>query len=230
MKPYVVAAAVLAAMTAGVSIFQMESASANSFSEAASRVAVVGDSLAWQADLSIQSELAGAGYVARVSVNPGHALSSAWAQQTLSADTSDGSYGIIVLETASNDAAQLARGAVSITRYSQLLEQLIAQAGSSTVVIVNAKVDAPFYYPQSDAVAINRAMDEAAVGQSNVRIVDWNGEAHNHPSWFGPDMLHLSPGLPATVVAEDPPGAGAQDAADRAFAQAIVDGVERSSS
>jgi hypothetical protein len=188
-------------------------------------VAVIGDSLSWQAKSSIESALTEAGYLARVSVNPGHALSSSWAQGTVDADLDRGQYGVIVVETASNDAVRLASGALSITQYSHLLENLIAKAGHADVVIMNAKVNAPFYYAQSDALAINRAIEKASVEHANVRIVDWNSEATYHPSWFGADMLHLSPGLPATVSAGDPPSADVQDAADRAFAQALVKGV-----
>ena len=110
----------------------------------------------------------------------------------------------------------------------KLLDQLIAKARNTYVVIVNAKVNAPFYYKQSDALAINRAIDEVAEEHANVRIVDWNSEASDHASWFGPDMLHLSPGLPATVLASYPPSSDVQDSADRAFAQAIVEGVKSS--
>ena len=77
-----------------------------------------------------------------------------------------------------------------------------------------------------DSPAINRAIDEAAQKHANVRVVDWNSEARSHASWFGADMLHLSPGLPATVLASDPPSSDERDYADAAFAQAMVKGVE----
>ena len=89
-------------------------------------VAVVGDSLSWQAKSSIESALTEAGYLTRVSVNPGHALSSSWAQDTLNADVKDGSYGVIVVETASNDAVRLASGAVSIAQYSELSDEFLS--------------------------------------------------------------------------------------------------------
>jgi hypothetical protein len=228
MKSVLVASSILALVTLGFAVARAESASANTIHESEIRarsVAVVGDSLSWQAKSSIESAFTEAGYLTRVSVNPGHALSSSWAQDALDADVQAGLYGVIVVETASNDAVQLARGAVSITQYSQLLDQLIAKARNMYVVIVNAKVNAPFYYKQSDALAINRAIDEVADEHANVRIVDWNSEAKDHASWFGADMLHLSPGLPATVLASDPPSSDVQDAADTAFAQAIVKGV-----
>ncbi len=231
MKLFLVASMILASVTVGGAVARTESSSANTPHSNEIRVksvALVGDSLSWQAKSSIGSALTEAGYVSRVSVDPGHALSSTWAQATLDADVKDGSYGVIVVETASNDALELADGALSITQYSQLLDQLIAKAGNSSVVIVNAKVNAPFYYKPADALAINRAIDEAAEEHANVRTVDWNSEALRHPSWFGPDMLHLSPGLPATVLASDSPGSDVQDAADAGFAQAIVRGVESS--
>jgi hypothetical protein len=231
IKALLVASILLASVTLGFAAAHAETATANMIHKnerRAKRVAVVGDSLSWQAKASIDSAFTGAGYLARVSVNPGHALSSSWAQDTLDADVKDHSYGVIVVETASNDVVQLARGAVSIARYSRTLDQLIAKAGNTYVVIVNAKVNAPFYYTQSDALAINRAIEAVAQEHANVRIVDWNGEARAHPSWFGADMLHLAPGLPATVLANDPPGSDVQDAADTAFAQAIVKGVKSS--
>jgi hypothetical protein len=223
---------VLTSMTLGFAVAHTEGASANTIHGSkllrARSVAVVGDSLAWQAKSSIDSAFTKAGYLARVSVNPGHALSSSSAQETLDADVKGGLFGVIVVETASNDVVQLASGAVSITQYSQLLDQLITKAGTDSVVIENAKVDAPFYYKQSDAMAINRAIDQSAAEHANVRIVDWNSEARDHASWFSADMLHLSPGLPATVVASDPPSSDEQGYADTAFAQAIVKGVESS--
>ena len=229
--PVVVACMILASVALGVAVVNTETASASTSHETelhARSVAVVGDSLSWQAKSSIESSLTEAGYVSQVSVDPGHALSSSWAQETLDADVKDGSYGVIIVETASNDALQLARGTVSIAQYSQLLEQLIAKVGDTEVVIVNAKVNAPFYYKQGDALAINRAIEEVAEEHANVGVVDWNSEAQDHASWFGPDMLHLSPGLPTTVLASDPPSAAAQDAADVAFADAIVRGVQSS--
>jgi hypothetical protein len=229
MKLVLAISLLLASVTLGFVVAHTDSASANTILETGvspRSVAVVGDSLSWQAKSSIESAFIEAGYVTRVSVNPGHALSSSWVQNTLDADVKDGSYGVIVLETASNDVVQLASGAVPIARYSQLLDRLIAKAGNDYVVIVNAKVNAPFYYKPSDALAINRAIDEAAQKHANVRIVDWNSEARSHASWFSADMLHLSPGLPATVLASDPPSSDEQDYADTAFAQAIVKGVE----
>jgi hypothetical protein len=228
MKPVLLASLILASATLVFEVAHTETASSITIHDSGIRartVAVIGDSLSWQAKSSIESAFTEAGYMARVSVNPGHALSSSWAQDTVDADVDHGQYGVIVVETASNDAVRLASEALSITRYSQLLEELIAKAGHADVVIMNAKVNAPFYYAQSDALAINRAIDKAAEEHANVRIVDWNSEATYHPSWFGADMLHLSPGLPATVLASDPPSADVQDAADTAFAQALVKGV-----
>ena len=233
LKPLLVVAMILASVTLGFAVARTEGASANTIHGSKLRarsVAVVGDSLAWQAKLSVESTLTKAGYVARVSVNPGHALSSSWAQETLEADLRGGQFGVIVVETASNDVVQLATGVVSIAQYSQLLDQLITKAGNESVVIENAKVNAPFYYKQSDALAINRAIDQSAAEHTNVRIVDWNSEARDHASWFGADMLHLSPGLPATVLATDPPSSDQQGYADTAFAQAIVKGVASSAS
>jgi hypothetical protein len=228
MKSVLLASLILASVTLTFAVAHTETASATTIHDSEIRartVAVIGDSLSWQAKSSIESAFTEAGYLPRVSVNPGHALSTSWAQDTVDADVEHGPYGVIVVETASNDVVRLASGPVSITQYSQLLDQLIAKAGRADVVIVNAKVNAPFYYAQSDALAINRAIDEAAEAHANVRIVDWNSEAADHPSWFGADMLHLSPGLPATVSASDPPSADVQDAADTAFAQALVTGV-----
>jgi hypothetical protein len=231
MRVLLIASLLLASVTLGFAGAHTTRASANTIHESeirAKSVAVVGDSLSWQSTSSIESAFREAGYSTQVSVDPGHALSSAWAQGTLDADVQGGLYGVIVLETASNDALRLTNGSVSIAQYARLLDQSVAEAGSSDVVIVNAKVNAPFYYKQSDARAINRAIDEVAAQHANVRVVDWNSDSLDHPSWFGPDLLHLSPGLPATVVASDPPGADVQDSADTAFAHAILEGVETS--
>jgi hypothetical protein len=232
IKAVLLASLILASATLVFAVAHTETASPTTIYDSEIRartVAVIGDSLSWQSKSSIESAFTDAGYLARISVNPGHALSSSWAQDTVDADVDDGQYGVIVVETASNDAVRLASESLSITQYSQLLDKLIAKAGQDDVVIMNAKVNAPFYYAQSDALAINRAIDKAAEEHANVRIVDWNSEATYHSSWFGADMLHLSPGLPATVLASDPPRADVQDAADSAFAEALVKGVVSSS-
>ncbi len=190
-------------------------------------VAVVGDSLAWQAAASIEATLSNARMPARVSVNPGHALSSPWAQSTLDVDEREGKYKVTVLETASNDAALVARDIVPVTRYTQLLDQLVAALDGRCLVIMNAKVDVDsIYYQPSAALAINQAIQETAVEHPNVRVVNWNSIAQVHRSWFWGDMLHLSPGLPAKVSADNPPKATAQSAADREFALALTKGID----
>jgi hypothetical protein len=205
------------------------SAGAVSFVDAAAvgktpAVAVVGDSLAWQADASIENDLSQSGYVARVSVNPGHALSSAWAQIELKEDLQEKRFGVIVVETASNDSFQVARNTDSVDKYSELLAGLLRAAAGRCVVVVNAKVDVtPFYYRPGDALAVNRVISQAAVKYSNERIVAWNQEAQTHPSWFRSDLLHFTSVTPA---ATDPPPSFDQSAGDKAFARAIVAGVK----
>src|ERR1700683_131932 len=80
-------------------------------------VDVVGDSLSWQSETSIQSTLAEAGYKASVAAHPGHSLVPTWAQRQLRSDLSDESAGVIVVETASNDAARLSEGTLSLSAY-----------------------------------------------------------------------------------------------------------------
>jgi hypothetical protein len=191
----------------------------------AGNVALIGDSLSWQAKSSIEISLSEANMMARISVNPGHALSSPWAQNTLEEDMEGDTFGVIVLETASNDAIQVERNVVPVAQYSRLLNQVITRAKDRCVVIMNAKVRA-WYYQPSAARAINDVITVAAETHSNVRIVDWNLEALQHPSWFGPDLLHLYPGLPATILASDSPSAASQDVAERGFAQALQVGID----
>jgi hypothetical protein len=190
-------------------------------------VAVVGDSLAWQADASIKSALSHSGYVDRVSVNPGHALTSAWTQSELRDDLEGKRFGIIVIETASNDSFQMARAKESVPEYSDLLTDLLRAATGRCVVVVNAKVDVtPFYYRPGDALAINAVISRSAVTHSNERIVEWNREAQTHHSWFRADLLHFTSVTPRALLASDPPPTSDQSAGDKAFARAIAAGVQ----
>jgi hypothetical protein len=189
-------------------------------------VAVVGDSLAWQANASIDSALSRLGYQERVSVDPGHALSSSWTQRQLKMDLLDKRFGIIVIETASNDSFEIARANESVQKYSELLESLLGAATGRCVVVVNAKVDVtPFYYSPGDALALNRVISHTALKYSNERIVGWNQEARTHHSWFRTDLLHFTSTTPSAVLANDPPPSSGQSAGDKAFARAIVAGV-----
>ena len=230
LKKLVVASLILATSWVAVVVTGQHRSAATVRSAAgsgATAVSLVGDSLAWQADASITSALSHAGYRATVSVDPGHALSSTWAQGELQVALQGQSRGVVVVETASNDAAQAAMGTVPVGQYTPLLDDLLDAARGRCVVLVNAKVIVdPMYYPPVDAQAVNQAIDTAAATHSNVRVVDWNQEAAAHASWFAADSLHLVPGLPSTVSAADPPSAAAQTAADRAFARAVVAGVD----
>jgi hypothetical protein len=133
---------------------------------------------------------------------------------------------VIVIETASNDSFQLARSSVSIGQYSHTLQSLVRSAAGRCVVVVNAKVDVtPFYYSPDDALAINQAISKSAVMNPDEQVVDWNNEASAHPSWFRTDRLHFTSRTPgAVLVSETPPAR--QSAGDRAFAEAIVEGVQ----
>lgn len=185
-------------------------------------VAIVGDSLTWQAKTSLEAEFFEAGYFSHVSVDPGHALSSSWAQSELSRDLGTANLGIIVVETASNDAAQVARGLVTVREYSDLLNHLLQSAQNRCIVVVNAKSRvSPMFYRPHVATAINQVIEEARKHHSNLRVVNWNEEAQAHPSWFASDFLHFSPGLPANV-AQDPASPTQQTAGETAFAQAIM--------
>jgi hypothetical protein len=189
-------------------------------------IAVVGDSLAWQADASIKSILSSFGEPVRRSVNPGHALSTPWAQQTLRDDLRSGDYRAVVVETASNDAALAARGSVPVTEFTSDLNRLAAELSGGCLVVMTAKVNVDsIYYQPSAAIEVNRAIRAVAAEHQNVRVVDWNQDSENHGSWFSADLLHLAPGLPSDVSASDPPSESTQSAADRAFALALRSGV-----
>jgi hypothetical protein len=230
MKPLSATIAIVVCLVVGTTVFgagRTDTASGQAIGDRGPSVAVVGDSLAWQAAASIEATLSNARMPARVSVNPGHALSSRWAQKTLDVDESQGKYKVTVLETASNDAALVERDVVPVSRYSQLLDQLVSASNGRCLVIMNAKVDVDsMYYQPSAALAINRVIQETAMQHPNVRVVNWNGIAQVHRKWFWADMLHLSPGLPAKVSADSPPKATAQSAADREFALALTKGID----
>jgi hypothetical protein len=230
MKPLSATIAIVVCLVVGTTVFgagRTDTASGPAIGDRGPSVAVVGDSLAWQAAASIEATLSNARMPARVSVNPGHALSSRWAQKTLDVDESQGKYKVTVLETASNDAALVERDVVPVSRYSQLLDQLVSASNGRCLVIMNAKVDVDsMYYQPSAALAINRVIQETAMQHPNVRVVNWNGIAQVHRKWFWADMLHLSPGLPAKVSADSPPKATAQSAADREFALALTKGID----
>ena len=190
-------------------------------------IAVVGDSLAWQADASIKSILSSFGQPFRGSVNPGHALSTPWAQETLRDDLHSGIYKVLVVETASNDAALAARGRVPVAEFESDLDRLAADMNGRCLVVMTAKVNVDLiYYRPTAALAVNRAIRAVAAEHQNVRVIDWNRESEDHDSWFSADLLHLAPGLPGTVSANDPPSASTQTDADRAFALALRAGID----
>jgi hypothetical protein len=230
MKPLAAVMAIVVCLIVGTTSFQTAPSGIGSDhvrDTEGPAVAVVGDSLAWQAAASIEATFSSARIPVHVSVNPGHALSSPWAQSTLDVDEKEGKYKVTVLETASNDAALVERDIVPVSRYSQLLDQLVTASDGRCLVIMNAKVDVDsMYYQPSAALAVNQVIQETAVQHPNVRVVNWNGIAQVHRSWFWGDMLHLSPGLPAKVLADSPPKATAQSAADREFALALTKGID----
>ena len=176
MKPLSATMAVVVCLVVGTTVFGTARSGAGSgqvMGNPGPAVAVVGDSLAWQAAASIEATLSDARMPARVSVNPGHALSSRWAQDTLGVDEKEGRYKVTVLETASNDAALVERDIVPVTRYSQLLDQLVSASNGRCLVIMNAKVDVDsIYYQPSAALAINRVIQETAKQHPNVRVVN----------------------------------------------------------
>ena len=191
-----------------------------------SRVAVVGDSLTWQAGASIEALAASTHQLVTVSANPGHALSTPWARATLTEDLREGSVRVIVVATASNDAALAARNVVTAEQYAEILNRLVDSAAGRCLVIMNAKEDVySIYYQPSDARAINSVIRATAASHANVRVIDWNLIAEGHGSWFSADLLHLSPGLPSEVTEASPPGAALQSIADRGFARSVMSGV-----
>lgn len=73
----------------------------------------------------------------------------------------------------------------------------LAQA-SPRVVVVNTAVPRP--YRDSN----NQLVNEVAQEFSNVKVVDWNSIAQDHPEYFAPDGVHLVPtGVSAYVLAID---------------------------
>jgi CTP:molybdopterin cytidylyltransferase MocA len=187
-------------------------------------VAVVGDSLTWQAEPSIEGALSTAGYAASISANPGHALSSAWAQRQVGRDIRDPRIGVIVVETASNDSFELARSDPSAAGYATALTDVLRAAKGRCVVVVNAKVDVtPFYYRPADARTVNRTIADSALQFADERVVDWSTDAASHPSWFRADLLHFTSAVPTATGSGPPPVH--QSAGDRAFAADMLEGI-----
>lgn len=230
LKKGTAAALSIALVALGVASFGAEQQSSATLRPPPARdigVAVVGDSLAWQADASIRSILSQFGQPFRGSVNPGHALSTPWAQQTLRVDLQSGRYKVLVVETASNDAALAAKGSVPVAEFARDLGRLAADMSGKCLVVMTAKVNVDLmYYRPTAALEVNRAIRTVAVEHRNVRVIDWNRESESHHSWFSADLLHLAPGLPSTVSASDPPSEGTQTEADRAFAMALRTGID----
>jgi hypothetical protein len=190
-------------------------------------VDVVGDSLAWQSATSIEAALERSGFTAAVSSNPGHSVATPWARQQLDVDLRDATAGAIVVETASNDAARLSEGTRSATVYEQLLDSLANAATNRCLVLVNAKESVtPGYYSATSASEVNAIIATVAASHPNVRVVDWRDAAADHGNWFGPDLLHFSPGLPAVLDDAHQATATEQTAGEKAFAMAITAGVQ----
>jgi hypothetical protein len=189
-------------------------------------VDVVGDSLSWQSEVSITDTLKREGYSESLAVNPGHSLATPWAQARLKRDLQSHTAGVIVVETASNDSARIAEGSLSVDSYRKLLDDLLKSASGRCVVLVNAKERvAPNYYSSSAAHLVNSVISTEALTHAHERIVDWNRDSQGHVAWFGPDLLHFSPGLPNTLTAATQPTGSKQTAGERAFSQALVAGV-----
>ena len=188
-------------------------------------VAVVGDSLVWQADASIESDLSHSGHAMRVWSTPGmHCHRQA--QGELKEDLQEKRFGIIVIETAVERFLSGRGASESLHTYSELLASLLHAAAGRCVVVVNAKVDVtPFSYEPRVALAVNRVISQTARTHSNERVVTWNLEAEAHPLWFRSDLLHFTSMRPKTLLASDPPPTADQSAGDKAFARAIVAGI-----
>jgi len=191
-------------------------------------VAVVGDSLVWQAENTIIHTFEKDGHIkAKIVANPGHALSSTWVQTKLVQAEGTSNNQIFVIETASNDAAQVSTGRVPLATYEKDLERVISRSNGRCVVVVSAKTFAPFYYTERAADLVNGVNDRMARRFPNVRVVEWERLAAGHASWFAPDHLHFAPKLPADAgLGTPPPGLSTQTPGEVAFAKALVRGIQ----
>ena len=71
---------------------------------------------------------------------------------------------------------------------SETCDRLVAQAGPTRMLfLLTVKV------PRSWERSNNRTIRECATRFDNVRIVEWNLEATNHPEWLYDDGIHLRP-------------------------------------
>ena len=94
-------------------------------------VNLLGDSLLWQAQASLEALLTKSRYSVSTVANPGHSLATGWALVQVNADLTQSLAGIVVLETASNDAARVSRGTLSVTIYRNLLDAVLKAASVS---------------------------------------------------------------------------------------------------
>ncbi len=69
----------------------------------------------------------------------------------------------------------------------QLAATLGSLASRTKVIVMNDHVDRPWQGPN------NRTIASMTGHYPNVVIVDWNAAATAHPSWFGPDGIHVNP-------------------------------------
>ncbi|OJV23524.1 MAG: hypothetical protein BGO26_12530 [Actinobacteria bacterium 69-20] len=69
----------------------------------------------------------------------------------------------------------------------QLAATLASLASRTKVIVMNDHVDRTWQGPN------NRTIASMTGHYPNVVIVDWNAAAAAHPSWFGPDGIHVNP-------------------------------------
>ena len=168
-------------------------------------VTVIGDSLVWQSKNAIihAFEDSGySGYLLSVYDDPGHAMSSPWAQTEI-ASTLVSRARIIVIETASNDLVRARGGVVSLAVWQGLADSLLDRAGPDRcIVFVNAKQSAALYYPTALARQFDSLMTAVVGAHANARLADWAAVADGNPGWFAPDGLHFAPGLPPVAESQ----------------------------
>ena len=89
---------------------------------------------------------------------------------------------VVVVSAGTNDDPGRVSG------FARIVRQTLAIAGPRRCVVWSTIVRPP--YGGVSYSGYNRALAAAAAHRRNLRVFDWVGMAHAHPSWFGSDGVH----------------------------------------
>jgi lysophospholipase L1-like esterase len=155
-----------------------------------SKVVLIGDSIAYQADSQVEAALKQEGWRVEVDAVPGATITGGgfadvdWVSRIRDI-VRGGPPDVVVVELGTNGCGDCSKPRDGIDQIMQELRLV------RLVLWLNVRTDAPIPQPApKTARQINRALDEAADRWRNLRIVDMNGFFEDHPDLISADRVH----------------------------------------